>query len=800
MSQSKISISENLFDFNEMNNKSIKLFHCLIDSSELSGKESGNNAKKYYLLCSCGKIPSIQLFENGIIYYLCNNCKKSLIINSIEKIFDLLFLSDEKDIKNLKCIEHNEKYTFFYNKKYQSSSDETPKKKNFCRICMNEHSEQKVIYFGRDAKTNDKSNYIYNVINKDEVFEYTEKSFDSENNTAPERNTSSESENSDSENIEINAGDTIIKLNENNNDVGENEIKQLSNVIDQLVKKKELYDRLFKIIIENHKNYPNYEYRKIISNIEKFVTVRYKEYNEIKLKYKFNEDDIIDSKIKLFGEIFVNNNKENCFLIIKGKLLNLKKKFELKKIFGEEEINYPFILEVKLIERQRKTMHDFSFMFNEIFTILPDSSFEKYDSNNIRSMKNMFYNCKTLKNLPDISILDTKNVENMSNMFYNCSSLKQLPDISKWNTANLINANSMFENCSSLSISSFPDISRWNIKKILYMNNMFKNCKLLKNLPSFLNWDINTRTEISDMYYEINEIESIDNNFSKKEKNIILRTLFSIVNNCFNLFINLIDFFERQSSKNILLFIKTIFSLIFPLIFLYGIFILENNKEEINNPIEYYNSINTTDIKYIKQCLKIYNSSIINENKEQYIKTLLNFTSINGNITFASSLKKYGLYNSLIVIILYIEIICALYIFSELEKKAGNYKNVISIIMLTFFLLIISGILNILDIGLISNIFASINSFRYKAYKIFKNKYLNDTSENYFLLILIPSKIWDLYFWYTLIKFFLRKYTIIRHKKEDWNKIENFLLKRKNRINLKKIYLIFCKLIEDIFK
>ena len=31
-----------------------------------------------------------------------------------------------------------------------------------------------------------------------------------------------------------------------------------------------------------------------------------------------------------------------------------------------------------------------------------------------------------------------KNVDNMNRMFYNCSSLKSLPDISKWDTKMLI--------------------------------------------------------------------------------------------------------------------------------------------------------------------------------------------------------------------------------------------------------------------------------------------------------------------------------------------------------------------------
>ena len=77
-------------------------------------------------------------------------------------------------------------------------------------------------------------------------------------------------------------------------------------------------------------------------------------------------------------------------------------------------------------------------------------------------MSNMFYNCSTLKSLPDISKWNTNNATDMSYMFYNCSSLKTLPEISKWNTNNVIDLKYMFYNCSLLL--SFPDISKWNSK------------------------------------------------------------------------------------------------------------------------------------------------------------------------------------------------------------------------------------------------------------------------------------------------------------------------------------------------
>ena len=44
-------------------------------------------------------------------------------------------------------------------------------------------------------------------------------------------------------------------------------------------------------------------------------------------------------------------------------------------------------------------------------------------------MSEIFFNCSSLKELPDISKWNTNNVKYMSKIFYNCSSLKELPDI-----------------------------------------------------------------------------------------------------------------------------------------------------------------------------------------------------------------------------------------------------------------------------------------------------------------------------------------------------------------------------------
>ena len=48
----------------------------------------------------------------------------------------------------------------------------------------------------------------------------------------------------------------------------------------------------------------------------------------------------------------------------------------------------------------------------------------------------MFWGCKSLSSLLDISKWNTNNVEKMSEMFFWCTPLSSLPDISKWKTNN----------------------------------------------------------------------------------------------------------------------------------------------------------------------------------------------------------------------------------------------------------------------------------------------------------------------------------------------------------------------------
>jgi len=114
--------------------------------------------------------------------------------------------------------------------------------------------------------------------------------------------------------------------------------------------------------------------------------------DEIILEYKIDNKE---EKLRIFGDKFVENNKENCVLNVKDKEYDLSSYFDLDKFSGEDE----FIIKLK------------------IKNIITNPSF-------------MFKGCSSLKNIRNLTALKTDKITNIKFMFCECSSLKEIPDIS----------------------------------------------------------------------------------------------------------------------------------------------------------------------------------------------------------------------------------------------------------------------------------------------------------------------------------------------------------------------------------
>ena len=220
-----------------------------------------------------------------------------------------------------------------------------------------------------------------------------------------------------------------------------------------------------------------------------------KKYSELSLKYKM---DFSSSKIQLFGEDFVRNNKENCKIIFEN---NEEKLNAFRGIENMQKQNSD-ILEIKL--RIEKKLENMSYMFKGCQYLYSIDDMWNFNTNSVTNMSNMFAYCYKLSSLGVISNWDTSNVTTMESMFSNCFSLKSLPDISKWNTSKVTSMQCLFYKCNSLE--KLPDISNWNISNVVNIESMFNECSSLSNLPDISKWNT---FNVTDMGYLFNKCEKL---------------------------------------------------------------------------------------------------------------------------------------------------------------------------------------------------------------------------------------------------------------------------------------------------
>jgi surface protein len=192
------------------------------------------------------------------------------------------------------------------------------------------------------------------------------------------------------------------------------EMMKLNNNYQKVIEDKEREikfneNKLRKLKEENMNNIKKFEaYLKVLEKRISFVN------NEITIIYEINKNE---NFVKIFDEDFVKAKKDFCKILYEGKEYELQENFDIKNINKNSDL-----LEIKLKITKK-----------------------------ITSFFSMFYKCKSLLFLPDISKFDTSNIVNMNDMFCECSSLIFLSDISKWNTSKLERTAEMFYGCSSLT-------------------------------------------------------------------------------------------------------------------------------------------------------------------------------------------------------------------------------------------------------------------------------------------------------------------------------------------------------------
>ena len=272
-------------------------------------------------------------------------------------------------------------------------------------------------------------------------------------------------------------------------------------------------------------------------------------------------------RIKLFDENFVKNNEDKCKIIYGGKEHKIKEylydfdinpkeyyKEEIKlqlKIFDiitdmsymfrecDTLLSFPNILQMNdSLHKEQKKSKTLSSIENNDFTngdIFPkENSFSSLINSKVTNVSYMFFGCKSLISLPDISKWNTENISDMSYMFFGCNSLISLPDISKWNTENVTNMDRMFYQCHSLT--SLPDISKWNTKKVTDMISFFSFCNSLISLPDISKWNISNDNNMSWICSGCLSLVSIPNlskldNYSVNDNKNMFSGCFNSLNN-----------------------------------------------------------------------------------------------------------------------------------------------------------------------------------------------------------------------------------------------------------------------------
>ena len=211
-----------------------------------------------------------------------------------------------------------------------------------------------------------------------------------------------------------------------------------------------------------------------------------KKYGEIFIEYKNDNSKIIKNNegIRLFGDLFVVNNKRNVSLIIEGKDFCLKKyhKFESKKN-----------LKISLIIKSKKI--DMSYMFDNCENLISVEGISKLKDIKIINISNMFNNCISLESLPDISDLDTSNLEGASDVFNNCHFLNLSLDLRNWGIQrNMKTKNKSFLiltfNEYSIIKNKLEKINEGNKNQIIDKKNIessFINSNENMEIPNYLN-------------------------------------------------------------------------------------------------------------------------------------------------------------------------------------------------------------------------------------------------------------------------------------------------------------------------
>ena len=309
----------------------------------------------------CDDCKSENKSENNNEFFVCLSCNKNICLlckSEHDQTHEII----EYTQKNYICKMHNENFHSYCKKC----------KINLCMICESEHGhKEKIIYFGDIIP---KKDIIKNQIDelKNKIAKYNERIKEMVEGITKILNKVSK-------NLEVyyNINNNILEnyekkkrnyyLLNNLNEIINNNYKLL-NDINKIINENEivnLFNNIMKIYNKMNNKYNECtEYNEDNEDSEDNEDNNKK--NEIICRYEIKEDS---QKIKIFGNEFIKNNKNNFDFFINGKLNNIRD--EINNSFWEKNDK---IIEIKLLEKNKCT-----------------------------SMKSMFYGCESLISISEES-------------------------------------------------------------------------------------------------------------------------------------------------------------------------------------------------------------------------------------------------------------------------------------------------------------------------------------------------------------------------------------------------------------
>ena len=364
--------------------------------------------------------------------------------------------------------------------------------------------------------------------------------------------------------------------------------KEIEEFLGKIVKDPEKVPFVFYLINSIiARKYNNYFHYQNINECHRYCKSYEKKYKNAFLKIIYTICEDINDKekekdYKMFGKIFVENNKDKISLVINGvesplvetiKINDTNKSIEVTLIYVPydliEDLSYMFcncksksikIIEIKNHERDERVLVNvkkISNMFNNCSYLTDIDLHFFHIFKGVKFIDSLFSGCNELNNILNLTHLNTTSVTKMDRIFNSCNKLTKIDDIYKFNTDNVESFDEMFRDCSLLeelpkdisdwkmgkaksfkkmckgcsSLKEIPYIKGWEGLKVQNVERMFEGCSALKKLPNIGDWDVENVTSLKGMFKDCSNLEEIPKNIADWDvKNV--RSMKDMFNGC----------------------------------------------------------------------------------------------------------------------------------------------------------------------------------------------------------------------------------------------------------------------------